>query len=281
MIKQPLNLIHKDLVTPKLKSLELCYSFTSFSNLYLWRHTHHSQLIEHHGTPFIEGVLRDGTPFLLPLEKPDPSMLKLLDKDQVLYPIPDKWLSLFAEDTIEKSFLPEESDYVYATEKIRTYPGRRLSKKRNLLAQLFRDHQVKSEPFGEQHKELALQLLDGWKKAQGDGEADYGPCREAIELFTELGLEGRAVSVDDLFAGFTIGEWISPCCYVIHFAKGYKHLNGLYPFMYQDVAKNLSSDLKWINLEEDLGIDALKQAKHSYQPDKLGTRWRLRGSKGF
>ena len=81
------------------------------------------------------------------------------------------------------SFLEEESDYLYEVAKMSTFPGRKLSGRRNLLKQfheLFPDHRTVA--LTAQNAEDALRALDEWRKGiKGEEEnTDYAECREAL-----------------------------------------------------------------------------------------------------
>jgi hypothetical protein len=46
--------------------------------------------------------------------------------------------------------------------------------------------------------------------------------------------------------------------------------------MYNNYAKTLQGSCSWINFEQDLGIQALRQAKESYVPDAMGHKYRVK-----
>jgi hypothetical protein len=50
---------------------------------------------------------------------------------------------------------------------------------------------------------------------------------------------------------------------------------GVYQFMYNVFAKELGTEYEWVNFEQDLGIPELRQAKESYQPDKMAVKYRV------
>ena len=63
-----------------------------------------------------------------------------------------------------------------------------------------------------------------------------------------------------------VGEEITPDCFVVHFEKAVDGYDGL---LYAAINNGFSSKLlsyKYINREEDLGIEGLRKAKLSYHP---------------
>jgi len=56
---------------------------------------------------------------------------------------------------------------------------------------------------------------------------------------------------------------------LIHVEKGNPNIRGVYQIINQEFCRNRWSNMKYINREEDMGIDGLRQAKESYHPVKL------------
>jgi uncharacterized protein len=277
---EPLNLSHQSLLENKFHQLNLELSEYSFANLYLFRDLHRYQVMKRDEEIFIKGITRDGMAFIMPTSDPSklPSTLlqSVLSEAEFLFPIPERWLFSLEKRLSQASFKEEESDYLFSITKLAYFPGRHLSKKRNLVKQLLNTHQVKSENFSDQLDD-AQGILEDWQKEHGENllETDYQACKEAIHDFSKLHLHGRMVYVDLHSAGFTIGEWISDRCYVVHFSKAKRAIKGLYQYLYQDLAQSIEGTCLWINLEQDLGISALRDSKHSYLPDKLLRKWRV------
>jgi hypothetical protein len=177
---------------------------------------------------------------------------------------------------VQSSFLEADSDYLFTIQKLLTYPGRHLSKKRNLVKQLVDMHQVRAETMSSQHLADARLILDRWQEDHKEpSETDVGACQEAIQFFQKLELHGRMVYVDDKPAGFILGEWLTKECYGAHFCKGLREIKGLYQYLYQDLAHTVEGSCQWINIEQDLGLPAIRMAKRSYLPDALLRKWRM------
>jgi hypothetical protein len=54
--------------------------------------------------------------------------------------------------------------------------------------------------------------------------------------------------------------------FVIHFEKAVSDYKGLYQFMNQSFAAILPGKYKFINREQDLGNEGMRQAKMTYRP---------------
>jgi hypothetical protein len=123
----------------------------------------------------------------------------------------------------------------------------------------------------------AQTVLADWMRAKGKppGDADEQPCLEALQHAELLGLHGLMFFADGEPAGFVLAETLAPGVWVMRFAKGMNHLNGIYQHMFQQVCL-ATPDLQWLNFEQDLGLANLRQTKLSYQPAFLLPKCRLR-----
>lgn len=276
---EPLTLKHQELLESRFRVLNIFLSEYTFANLYLFRKLHNYEVLSIDEELFIRGITRDGIPFIMltmhPLQYSVDLFNKALLYAKVLFPIPEEWLKYFDHFLKQASFKDEESDYLFTRDKLALFPGRHLSKKRNLVTQL-KSHELRAENLMEQ-KAQALEILQNWWEEHGEEQSttDFNSCAEAIENLQQLHLEGRIITVDNHPAGFTIGEKVADDCFAVHFCKGMKSIKGLFQFLYQDLANSQAKTYTWINLEQDLGIPTIREAKHSYAPDKYLLKWRV------
>jgi hypothetical protein len=278
---EPLSLLHQDVLEKRLRQLNLPLSEYSFANLYLFRHIHHYEVIKLGKEIFIKGLTRDRISFIMPTSLPSTissSLIKqVFSMAQILFPIPDNWLILFNQGPLKTHFKEEDCDYIYATSKLAHYSGRHLAGQRNQIKQLMTHYELKSIPLIQKLSD-AQQVLDEWqaeRRETSPTQTDYLSCSEAIHQMHLLHLEGRIVYLNGKASGFVIGERINQDYYVVHFSKASKTLKGLYPYLFQNLAKSVEGTCPWINLEQDLGIQALRQSKLSYHPHFLAKKWRV------
>jgi hypothetical protein len=275
-----LNISHQRLLENKFRELNLSLSEYSFTNLYLFRELHRYQVIQYNEEIFIKGMTRDQVPHIMLTSHPtkiSPLHLQsILSEAQILFPIPENWLNDLERFLLQSSFKEEESDYLYAKPKLAQLPGRYLGKKRNLIKQLLKAHEVKAENLTNQIGD-AEQILRWWQKEHEEdfGETDYKACQEGIKNLESLQLKGRIIYIDQYPAAFAIGEKISKDCFAVHFGKALRSIKGLYQYLFQDLAQAVEDDCLWINLEQDLGIPGIRDTKHSYLPDRLLRKWRV------
>jgi uncharacterized protein len=277
---ESLELSHKSLITEACKKLAIPLSEYSFSNLYLFRKTHGYSLIHLDAHTYaVLGKSYKNQKFLMPLFMPDNWEKLVSFARQVgaayIFPIPESWALSAEAKGNQISFFDEDSDYLYEVEKIATYAGRHLDGQRNAVRTLLSEHTVSCLAIDDCDPAELTKIVFEWEQTKGVEKSNEVACKEGINLLKELGLEGLAIEVDGKKEGFIIGEPLTPDTFVVHFAKTSRHIRGLYQYMYQELAKKLTTRFKWMNWEQDLGLEPLRHAKLEYHPTTLLKKGRL------
>lgn len=279
---QELTLKHQALINSFWKPLCLKYDLQfaeySFANAFLYRRQHNHEIIEG-DPPFIRGKFLEGYPYLIPSVAPDEllPLLKNTPAHHCIFPIPDVWVDKFRDSNKKMSFSLSDSDYLFHKSKLQTLKGRDLSSRRNLLHQLEHSHKLESKQLTEKELVEAWKVTELWQShsIMPKEETDYYSCKDALEFMEQLGLFGRIAYAEGEAIGYTIGELLTPKTALLHIVKANHEYKGIVPFLNQDFAKNLPDSVEWINMEQDLGIPSLRQAKRAYDPDRLLTKWRI------
>ncbi len=286
MQTEQLGLKHKDLLSARLKRTGVSLSEYSFANMYLFRENHNYEVMTD-GEVFIKGRTYDGHTYVMPTMVPrerDLPVLKDLMKDvDFLFPIPEEWLAIFDQNELEITYDEGDRDYVYTVEKMATLKGRRLHKKRNLLSQFMARYQHEALPLTNDRLEQARFVMNEWQASSGMApeETDYGPCLEALDRYEELVLCGGIYYADGEPAGFVLGEELNKETFVLHFAKARTTYKGVYQYLFNNFAKILPPQYKYLNLGQDLNRENLRIFKSSYVPDVLLRKARIRLKKNL
>ncbi len=271
---EQLGLNHKDLLTSRLKKINAALSEYTFPNLYLFRKNHNYEVISDQEI-FIRGASYDGHKYLMPtvdVRKLDFEHLKdLLQGVDFLFPIPEEWLGAFDQAAFKITLADGDADYVYTVEKMSTFGGRKLHKKRNLLKQFLETYKEEARPLTNDRIEEARFILHDWLKTStmNPDDTDFAPCLEALDRYEELVLCGGIYYVDSEPAGFVLGEELNEETYVLHFAKARTKFKGVYQYMFNNFAKILPPKYRFLNLEQDLDKENLRIFKSSYIPDTM------------
>lgn len=164
-------------------------------------------------------------------------------------------------------------EYIYLSEKLAYLKGRKYHSKRNHFTGFEKSYNYTTEPLCKENFEDALKVNDAWCIEHG-GHNDSGhiseccAIRTAFRHFDELGFSGMLLRVDGKPVAMTMGEEISQDCYVVHFEKAVGGVNGAYTAINRLFSATLTR-YKYLNREEDMGIEGLRKAKLSYKPEIL------------
>jgi hypothetical protein len=115
-----------------------------------------------------------------------------------------------------------------------------------------------------------IELHSKWIENHSD-DADYSFEFEAVltafENYEELGFVGGLIRVDGKVIAYTMGEPHSDKLFVTHFEKAPAEVQGAYPIINQEFTRNCLMKYEYVNREEDLGLEGLRKAKQSYNPE--------------
>ena len=278
---EKVGLQHKELLYQRLRGLNVSLSEYSFANIYLFRGAHDYEVFADQEI-FIKGRTYDGFTYLMPTV-PIPAidqeyLTERMNDVDFLFPIPEEWAKTLPDDAFAVTYQDGDMDYVYTVEKMSTYRGRRLHKKRNLLSQFMNQYKHEALPLTNDRLDHAQLILRDWQKTVDTAadQTDYYPCREALEKYETLVLCGGIYYADDEPAGFILGEELNEETFVLHFAKARTRFKGVYQYMYNNFAKVLPEKYRYLNLEQDLDKENLRIFKSSYVPDLLLRKARVR-----
>lgn len=279
---ETLEYAHRARLAPILRAKNSYLSEYSFTNAYLFRNPHKYQVTVSDGCTFLHGVTYDNKTYMMPVCPleiiPTSKLIEMGSHVDFFFPIQEEWLSFFPEDKFSYTFLDGDSDYIYLTERLATMAGRKLAKKRNLLKQYNEGYKIEDYELTLDRFEDVKYILDTWEKdiqSMDNHGTDYAETLEALEKMNEFNLRGMISYADNKPSGFVLGEELNDESFALHFAKGIRDYKGIYQHLYNAFAQKLISDYKYLNFEQDLGKDTLRQAKSTYYPDEMRKKYRV------
>nr|WP_314278115.1 phosphatidylglycerol lysyltransferase domain-containing protein [uncultured Peptostreptococcus sp.] len=178
-------------------------------------------------------------------------------------------------------------DYVYDAEKLRTVKGRKLSGKRNHLNYFKREYEARVERRLLDVDDFSdcLNLLKEWSTSKdGDQEFEdsiddeYIGIKKLLDNYQSLKdrLKIYGIFIDGKLEAFSMGEKINDEMALVHIEKANAEIRGLYPYINQMFISDIFPDVKWVNREEDMGIEGLRKAKMSYYPERFVEKYTVR-----
>jgi hypothetical protein len=198
--------------------------------------------------------------------------------------VPEKLASLWNRHFADQVLVEEERDhwdYLYDIRELIELRGNRFHKKKNLVRQFKKKYDYRYQPFGPEMIEPAMAMQADW--------CNWKDCESSDVLKAEnksvfkilynwkdfIGLMGGVLLVDDLIVAYTIAERLAEDTVVVHYEKGCPDYKGVYQAINQMFLEHLDGNFKWVNREQDLGEDGLRQAKLSYNPVGFLKKYRV------
>lgn len=167
------------------------------------------------------------------------------------------------------------ADYIYLRSDLATLKGKKFQSKRNHINK-FRNTYPNHEysPITPDRIQECLDLEAEWCKVNHcDQQEGTGNERRALiyalHHFEELGLTGGILRVDGKIVAFTFGMPINKVTFGVHVEKADTRIDGAYAMINYEFANHVPEQYIYLNREEDLGIEGLRKAKLSYQPETI------------
>ena len=168
-------------------------------------------------------------------------------------------------------------DYIYDINGLADLKGRKYQKKRNHLNRFRETHpDCQFIPIGEVSTGVLSTMLNEWYESHRAANPGTNYHMEEVAIsralrFREaLGLEGLALMEDGKLMAFTMGSRLNGETFDIHFEKAIEE--AAYAAINQGFARYLRDkhpELRWLNREDDMGLEGLRKAKLSYNPDRM------------
>lgn len=269
----------------------------NFGNIYIWDSRYH-QLISRVGDRMLTKLRYEGLPaFVFPIGtgplRPAIEALRAFAAFKGYEPLFLRGLTEEHRAQLESDYPGcfsytedvDNADYIYEAEKLATYAGKALHGKKNHCNRFEAENDWRFVPLTRELIPGCLDMLDVWTEENADRlfrsiVYEHTAIVRAFAAFEKLSLEGGVLYSGEKIVGFTLGEMISEDCFDVHFEKAEGSLNGAYPMTCRELTRMLMAKypkLRYINREDDMGIEALRRSKESYKPayllKKYTARW--------
>ena len=271
----------------------------NFGNIYIWD-KYYRQLICRFGGRMLTKLRYEGMPaFVFPIGSgPLRPAVEALQEfaDARGYPLVMRGITAPHREMLEREFpgrfvfaLEEKNqDYIYLAEKLATYAGKSLHGKKNHCNRFEAENDWRFVPLTRELIPGCLDMLVVWNEENHDRldasiSFEHDALIRAFAAFERLGLEGGVLFSGDRIVGFSLGEMANADTFDIHFEKAEITRNGAYPMVCRELTRMLIArhpDLKYINREDDMGLEPLRRSKLSYKPEYLLEKYTARENDG-
>ena len=260
----------------------------NFGNIYIWD-KYYRQLICRFEGRMLTKLRYEGKPaFVFPIGRgPLRPAVEALQEfaDHRGYPLVIRGITrehmamLEAEFPGRFSFEAETKnfDYIYRAEKLATYSGKSMHGKKNHCNRFEAENDWHFVPLTRELIPGCLDMLVEWNEENQDRldksiSFEHDALIRAFAAFEKLGLEGGVLYANGRIVGFSLGEMANDNTFGVHFEKAEITMNGAYPMVCRELTRMLMAKhpgLEYINREDDMGLESLRQSKLSYKPEYL------------
>ena len=252
----------------------------SFTTIFMWRKYYHNRIARYGQYLFVKSS-EEGHSYLLPQGgdlKEGISILRAYVHGQG-HP-----LVLFGEDEQMKRRLqslfpgefifepsPEDFDYLYLTADLAGLAGKKYHAKRNHISAFSAKYDWSYERICERNLSEVEEMAREWCRQRGNCEdkglrSENCAIREALRHRDVLSLRGGLIRAEGKVVAFTFGSPINDNVFDIHVEKALADYAGAYAVINREFAARELSHYRYINRENDLGLEGLRRAKRSYHP---------------
>ena len=255
----------------------------SFSNLFFWGD---QRLCNQFDRPLILSRFGDWCAYLYPRTT---AFLDDIAEDAKERGVPFRFWALTRKeaDELEARFpgrfcirpMRNSFDYVYDIERLCELKGKKLQAKRNHCNRFLQNHpHYRVLPITPELLPLCRQFTEQWyhshdeENLDGDYEKEEIAIARAFDHFSDLQFHGIMLLDGDELMGFSMGNQIREDTFDVNFEKALPHVNGAYPMVNREFARYIHTQfpaIRFLNREDDMGIEGLRRAKESYYPDLL------------
>jgi hypothetical protein len=274
--------------TQKLDCQLMNYSFTV---LFLYRKVCHIQyaIVDHF--LIIKSTYNENDYFMFPMG--DGNLPAVLDQvateilknaKQVRFyqfcndmaPLLIQWAEDFCKETgCQFRITPVRKDfeYIYSANQLAHLDGHLFKPKRNQINHFTKNYAWRYEFITKDNIEKVKHFNSLWDDTKTSEETSLEKeniaLEEAFTYFFELKLQGIVLQIEDSIVAFSIGFPLNEDTFLVLFEKADRTCKGAYTMVNKLFANEISKKYKYINRAEDAGVEGLRKAKLSYQPEYL------------
>lgn len=290
---QPIEIADKKWIAPLLATADLRGCQYNFTNLFAWAEIYKYRAAQVDAYLVVKGETAAGTPYYFyPAGEGEiKTVIEALAQDAIQCGDPFVIAGLSPEDivTVDSIFpdhykyteMRDNFDYVYLLDKLVNLSGDNFRSKRNHINRFKKNNLWSFEPITPENISGCWEMNLEWCKVHGC-MYDIGLANETCAVlrcfanFVELGLEGGLIRSEGRIVAYSMGDRLNSDTFDVHIEKAFEEIPGTYQMINREFAALIQKnhpDIIYVNREEDLGHEGLRQAKTSYHPIRFEEKY--------
>ena len=261
---------------------------SAFVNLLVWQNAYNNMWAQEDGHLIIKSGKGENSVFRLPFGDDFHKGIELI-REYSGKEYPDFWvqdgkrLEEFKEYCGDKYYLEENRDafdYIYLQSDLAELSGKKYHGKRNHISAFSKKFAWEYRAITAQNTEDIKICAEKWYNENSFRADKYLMCEKngvntILDNMEKLGVKGGAIYVGGEAVAFTLGSAINCEVFDIHVEKALSQYAESYTVINRAFARTLT-DYKYINREDDMGLEGLRKAKLSYKPSILLKKYSCR-----
>ena len=257
----------------------------TFTNLYAWRNAYGFRVSRLSGFVVLSAE-SGGKRFFRPLGRGtdlEGCVRMLAGEHRPFIRIPARDRELFRGATgFREEADRDNADYLYSMEELLELKGKKFDGKRNFIKQFRQQYSYGYISLDDRTDRECLDFQDLWCREKGcAGDTSLAQEEAAVSEmcanFSFFGLVGGALTVGGKIRAIAIGQRLNPQTMVMHALKAMPGMKGAYQTMLNEFLFREGREFRFLNMEQDLGVEGLRKSKLSYQPLGLVEKFTYHG----
>ncbi|MDD3174004.1 MAG: phosphatidylglycerol lysyltransferase domain-containing protein [Herbinix sp.] len=281
MVFEPIDLCHKNKIETIRKKYKHSLSSHAFSSLYLWRDKMELSLYLKDELFCIKRGSFETNDYFFPCGDREAKLnliTKLIEKDSITFQYIREEDKLFLEeyfpDRFDFSSAREDWEYIYDKDEQVSLSGGSFKHLRSKVHKGENAHRWSTLKLSKENASAAVVVTRRWNdEVNHNGEsADINATLNALNNFDELNMSGVLLMEDQVPYAFAMGTSITEDTFDLHISKTIE--SDIDCYLKWELYKQLPDHIRYINREEDLGMEGLRLHKTEMKPVRFNELWK-------
>jgi len=257
---------------------------SSFTNMFLWSKAYDIQVAFGEHAMYISFVGMDNETYYLspylydfaaPIKLALSELRQHISAENKTFCI--KGVTKAVKEKIEQEIKPvfqffedrNNFEYIYLSENLISLSGKKLHAKRNHINYFEKTFDYEYRAYDVSLKDECIAHIEDWVDQKEDDKTlsdEIDVLHTILDNYDKLDVKGAVVLVNGKVEALTFGEALNADTALIHIEKANPNIRGLYPYINREFVTREWAGFKYINREEDMGLEGLRKAKLSYYP---------------
>ena len=279
---EEIDIKHRDKYEKFLKASGIISCKYSFLGLWAWKEPEKTEIFLDENICWLKNRRGILSPVCEPKQDWVKMILKYFPEGVELNEVPEELaFELSSLIGAQAKELRSEWEYVYSIKDLIELKGRDYSQKRAHIKIFEEKYKCAYAPLLEEDFDELIMFQNKWLERNKGGlmspvlDEENKAIMKTLENWGDFPLFGACVKIDGCITAYTIAEELNRETIDIRFEKAFSEYEGIYQFLNKTFLSRQAKNYIWVNREEDMGDEGLREAKLSYHPARYEKKYIL------